>query len=293
MYLLKILTITITFCVLTPFVYSNDLRILFTGQLNGYLETCECGIELTPGFVKQGYFINQYKKKYPSAVVIDTGNVIKTNLKSKKILGIFEALNHVPYDGILPGENELTLSPKKLLEVSNNLPWVLSNIRIKKGIFSKTKAIGKQEINISKNNFQIKILGMWGKNRLNQVFYSDKSELKFFDWENFIKKNSQDLLIILTRESFDFTQKLSKSLTHPTIIFGDYKRSFVKKGMVKKLSPNTWFVSSGKNGGNVGELIVKIKSKKIQSVTVKYHVLDPEKAKDDPKIQKIVKRLGL
>ncbi|MCB1191512.1 MAG: hypothetical protein H7A23_16360 [Leptospiraceae bacterium] len=293
MYFFKFFTVVFAFCFLGTPLFSKELRVLFTGQLNGYLETCECGIDLTPGFVKQSYFIKQYKKENPYTIIVDTGNMISSNLKSEKILGIFESYNFVPYDALLPGEAELNLSPQKLKQISDNLKWLLTNVRIKKGIFSKEELIGSTEINWNKNDMKVKILGLWEENTLSKVYYKEKSELKYFNWTRYLNNKNSDLLIILTRSGAEFAQKLSNKLSCPMVIFGDYDKNLVRKDVASQLKKNVWFISSGKNGSNVGELKLDLAENQITSLSVKYHNIDPEKAKDDPSVKKIVKKLGL
>ncbi len=102
------LSFTIVLITITPWFNTKaaPAYLIYTSNINGFLQNCGCGSEPLGGIGRIKHFIDTFKTKHPNVLLIDGGDYFN----SYPFPGLDEAMSQVlklmSYDVLVPGDQE-------------------------------------------------------------------------------------------------------------------------------------------------------------------------------------------
>jgi 5'-nucleotidase len=257
-------------------------RVLFTSSLNGKLEGCTCEKNPASGLAKRAYIINQYRKKYPAAILLDAGDNLADSLEPLLLEYTFKGLSAMRYDGMVFGDQDLYsgMEDFKRFQQEYKLPF-LDNF-IKLSGFSDFR----HQVNIIRGNKKLVVIA-----------YSDANAYKFFpgafkgnlSFQNLAKlqKKIQELrktnsyIILLSHSGLEIDKKIAVGAYVPDLIISGHDQSHLKKPLYLGKCA---IVSNGMNGYFIGEIVIE------KNQVIQYRLIPTpyDKTNDEPEIKKIV-----
>jgi len=144
--------------------FAKDVTLIFTGETHAMLYQCSCPVERDGGIARRATLIKQLKKKYPGALVLDSGGFFaggvldeytqNAELDTQRTLVNLKAMELMGYDAVAIGDEELNfgidflkdnVNKTKLsfvssnLQVDNSLPYIIKEVNgVKVGITALT-----------------------------------------------------------------------------------------------------------------------------------------------------------
>ncbi|MFO0789470.1 MAG: multiheme c-type cytochrome [Pirellulales bacterium] len=172
-----------------------DLAIVFTGELDGYLEPCGCaGLENQKGGLKRrATFIKQLRDQGWPVIAVDAGGQEKRTGEQATLKTEFayQALMKMGYDVVGFGENDLKLDLLQMVlnfEDEKKNPLVSANV----GIVDFDSGYTKPYKIIERGGMKIGITTVLGKKQLAQ--FKNSPDYKVLDPELAIPRFAADLL---------------------------------------------------------------------------------------------------
>ena len=87
-------------------VYSTEINILFTANINGNLENCNCGANSSGGIGRIKTFFSEFRNQYPHTFIVDGGDYFNSYPFEKLNTAMLRALSFLDYDIMVPGDQE-------------------------------------------------------------------------------------------------------------------------------------------------------------------------------------------
>jgi hypothetical protein len=112
---------------------SADGYLLFTANINGNLENCDCGPNITRGIGRIKTFFTDFCRIYPHTIIIDGGDFFNSYPQITLNTTMLQALHYLDYHILVPGDQEFvegmvffqhfqSQMKEKLLASNMNLP---------------------------------------------------------------------------------------------------------------------------------------------------------------------------
>ncbi|MBI4667707.1 MAG: redoxin domain-containing protein [Elusimicrobia bacterium] len=266
----------------------NAFWLLFTNSANGSLVSCNCPRQPLGGLSRRAGFIEKEKEKLSPLLIVDTGdNMPTTQADEKKCLAVTEALGLIPYDAMVPGEQEFTLGAKFALDkiLLPERPYLTLNLGVCPD--KKTCAIPYQGHKIiEKGGLKIGLIGIFHEDVVELASSALKKSLKIFPLEKKLRaalksiRPQADVVILLSHSGLMQDQALAEQFPEIDLIVGGHSQDLLKKpveaGKVKILQ-------AGPGGQYVGRALVV---KKSDGVAIEAYDLFPLgiDVPDNPKI---------
>jgi 2',3'-cyclic-nucleotide 2'-phosphodiesterase (5'-nucleotidase family) len=87
-------------------LYSEDACILFTANINGNLENCNCGPNSTRGIGRIKTFFSEFCKEYSNTIIVDGGDYFNPYSSKELNSTMLQALHFMEYNLLVPGDQE-------------------------------------------------------------------------------------------------------------------------------------------------------------------------------------------
>ena len=271
----------------------NELRILYTSSLNGNLDGCTCKVNPISGLVKRGYWIEEYRNKYPNVIIVDTGDSISDARDLKKAKAIYESFSLLKYDAYLPGESDFSIGVQNFFETSKSTNLLGTNFVYNPGIFSKSIIFGSHEKTLDLNNIRVRILGLLHEDTMLYVPNDIRSKIKFIN-EKFIPKYNPNyqVTILLTHAGVERDTKLISNIDFPLLVIGGHDQYQPKIGGGFELSGGIWYFQSGADGNQIGEIVLEVdNSSNFKIISHKLHSIDYSTTPDHSLIREVILNL--
>lgn len=263
-------------------IYSEKLKIILSGNLNGNLYSCPCGLTYSVGLTKRFTYLKENNLR--EAILLDAGNSNSEIFEKNKTTAIYESFQKMNYSAVAFGANdinfELDYKPFESFLISSNI--------YKKSFFSK-KNYSNEIIILNKKNFRVGVISYFSESEKYKLNPKNPYKLGFKNIDyltELISKNKADFYIILTNsdleESFLIAEKFPDFLVYSTSLTKPNKESFTEKNSKKV------FYSGDKNGDKLTLIELETYQKKITSS--KLLSMDFSKLKDDEEIIEILKK---
>jgi len=275
------------------YAYAKELVILYTGETHAMLYQCNCPVEPDGGVARRATLIKQLRKRYPAALVLDSGNFFSaglldqntqnTQLDMQRAIVNLRSMELMKYDALNISDDEFNfgkdflsenLSKVKLNFISSNLnsamvkPYVIKEAAgMKIGIIGLTNLAARQ-----------KAQGL--------QFIEPKQAVETYVRE--LKKKGVGLIILLSNLGEGDDLKIIESVPGIAVLIDGHGRgnttnaSFGKAGDTFILRPN-W------QGRKLGKAILSIKGDKIEKARVE-ELRVSGKINEDPGILSILPR---
>jgi len=80
--------------------------VIYTSNINGFLQNCGCGVEPLGGIGRIKYFIDTFKAKHPHILLIDGGDYFNSYPFPALNDAMYKVLKMMNYDVLVPGDQE-------------------------------------------------------------------------------------------------------------------------------------------------------------------------------------------
>ena len=126
-----IAAIIISFLSLIADGNTQDLFVVYTGNLNGYLEPCNCQQAYLGGMTRLITAVDSLRREHPDLILLDSGDFFKSYPLPAGNWLMMEMMAYLDYEAIALGEQELVEGSKFLIRALNNisLPVLNGNLR--------------------------------------------------------------------------------------------------------------------------------------------------------------------
>lgn len=162
---LNVLFLLLLFLLCNACAEENEdlIEIVFTSNLNGAIEDCQCGGDTVGGFDRILTQIKNIRAQTPNAILLDTGDMLTSYSLPAANQAMLKMLRLAEYDALNLGDQEFVESSDFLKQNTTNqqveLPFLSSNLFLKD--VEKFPLIRSRKI--SYQEFKIVILGLVNK----------------------------------------------------------------------------------------------------------------------------------
>jgi hypothetical protein len=282
-----------TWClgVLVTSGYAKEITILYTGDTHAMLYPCICPKEADGGIARRLTLLKQLKKKYPQALILDSGGYFagglldeytqNTDLDMERTRINLKAMELAHYDAAGVGSDELNFGEKFFLEnigsspiahLSCNLksekvlPYMIKEVSgVKIGIIGVTTIHARQK----QEKFQV----FEPKSKLDEAIAAAKSA-------------GANIIVVLSRLNENEELNIINETPEIDILISGHSRPnsepAYKAGQILVLKPS-W------QGRRIGKLVFDIKNNKVVNYKAEELRLS-DKVADDPQIKTILPR---
>ena len=87
-------------------IKAAPLYLIYTSNINGFLQNCGCGTEPLGGISRIKYLIDTFKTKHPDVLLIDGGDYFNSYPFPALNEAMFKVLKLMDYDVLVPGDQE-------------------------------------------------------------------------------------------------------------------------------------------------------------------------------------------
>jgi 2',3'-cyclic-nucleotide 2'-phosphodiesterase (5'-nucleotidase family) len=278
----------ILFFVLSYFpIWADSIKIYYSSSTNGNLLACTCTAIPIAGLSRRVHFLEEKNWKKDKDILIELGDVFSLNDSPVKKKAMLEAYQWMGYSAIFLGKNEITYHNSESWAQWKKFPFVNTNI-YKKNLFVNDPVVDPFKI-LSKGNDKIGIASFGGDSMFQSVSksisdsYAIQKDMGMI--QKMIQNVSVDFWIVGLYGNFKELVDYKKLFPKNTIFLGSGEVCQGQKNGLLVLSGEKIYCSSGKNGDEIGE--IEIQSKTGNVIKHQMHILDVDKLKDSPDIQKI------
>jgi 2',3'-cyclic-nucleotide 2'-phosphodiesterase (5'-nucleotidase family) len=265
------------------FAQDGKLYILHTNNTNGALENCYCPDHPFGAVEKRSIYFSDFLRKNPNTLLLDAGDIFTMTHQTLKDSLMAEAYNLLSYDAILLGDQELTMDPKELNQLTSLMKTVVIGTNI------DYPGVVKSHITV-KNKLRIAILGIMDpyavkyypkeirdKIKLSDPIKSIKSEMKRL-------KRKADIFILMTHQGADLDNVIAEKIIGLDIIIGAHSQSALEK---PEIINGAMVTQAGKEGYYIGVIELQIEKGRVVSQSGKIDTMKFDMP-DDPIIMKMI-----
>ena len=230
----KLLT-TLLFVIIVIFIAqpcladSQELTIVFSGDMRGELENCRCPKDDFGGLPRRGKYISEVRAEVQEMLLLDIGDVLplfKADSNKDEILRnsskSFKAMNIMGYDVMNVGETDLILGEEFLGQEENNLsfPLISANIVDK---YTGEVFFEPYVIKVMQSGLKIGILGL-----VNERYVINSDRLKILPNKEVMSKYlaelraKSDIVIVLGHLGLPYSIELANAVEGIDIILSGH-----------------------------------------------------------------------
>ena len=254
-----ILRLCLSIIFLSGWIFSQEktLYILHTNNTNGALENCYCPDHPFGAVEKRTVFISEFLNKHSNVILLDAGDIFTMTHQAFKDSLMAEAYRLLPYDAILPGDQELMMDPKEINRLFDKMGIhvVATNITV-----AGIESLLVSHI-VERDGLKIAILGIMDPYAVK--YYSPEliNHIQLEDPIAAVKKTMKkltdqvDIFVLLTHQGADLDYEMAEKIDGLHLIVGAHSQSAIEK---PEEVNGTLIVQAGKEGYYVGiaELII-------------------------------------
>lgn len=262
-----------------------SIFILHTNNTNGALENCYCPDHPLGALEKRAVLVNRFIAENPHSILVDAGDLFTLTNRDFKDSLVVEAYKLMPYDAILPGDQELVRKEKEL----NELLSITGATLVGTNLDSKISGLVSHKI-VERNGIKIAILGVLDPYALKYYPQEIKDRIILRDPVEAVKetmdllKDKADIFLALTHQGTDLDLEFAERIDGLDIIIGAHSQTLIRNP--EKVNGASIF-QAGKDGYYVGIIEMKLNGKKLLSATGRVEALTLEMP-DDPRIMSMI-----
>jgi 2',3'-cyclic-nucleotide 2'-phosphodiesterase (5'-nucleotidase family) len=262
---------------------AETTRILFTGNLEGQVSGCFCSKTPKSGLLKLRSFLEDYRKKYPDTLLVETGSFVSEKDDATKSKFLIEQLIQMKYDAMIFGPNEEEVDDKV------SIPWK------KLPIVSNSKKIpGNTEVIKTTNSVKMGFLGIVSRAPYKYTIEGYNSD-HFYPEEEYLKKGLESLksentsLNVLLVHGKTGECKAKTNTPNIGLILCGHD-GIVPTSKKEKWDNKIYYLQSGSLGNHVGEVIITFQKGKLVKLEEKVYDLLSMEIPDHPEIEDWLKK---
>ena len=254
-----ILRLCLSIIFLLGWIFSQEktLYILHTNNTNGALENCYCPDHPFGAVEKRTVFISEFLNKHSNVILLDAGDIFTMTHQAFKDSLMAEAYRLLPYDAVLPGDQELMMDPKEINRLFDKMGIhvVATNITV-----TDIEGLLVSHI-VERDGLKIAILGIMDPYAVKYYSPELKNHIQLEDPIVAVKKTMKkltdqvDIFVLLTHQGADLDYEMAEKIDGLHLIVGSHSQSAIEK---PEEVNGTLIVQAGKEGYYVGiaELII-------------------------------------
>lgn len=287
----KCLGVLLTVLLLASEAFSSEqLTIVYTNSLNGYLDYCHCASDPKGGLVKRATEFRSIKSQYRNGLYLDTGDTLTYDPDPIGAAYLMRAMKYLGYDAMAPGDQEFSLGAESFMAMVKEMPFLCSNLQLNlKGNWSaplpdyrivergaiKTALIAT----IHKDSFRYYPAGVTSKVKV----LDQARELKKVISE--IKRHGADFVILLSHSGYERDVEIAGEFSEIDVIVGGHSQTLLKEPVKKG---GAVIVQAGSNGAHIGILELAVDRGKVVSFKNSFRRPDEFQPADDPHVRGLI-----
>ncbi len=266
----------------------DEIIIVYTNSLNGYLDYCRCRENPRGGLVKRATEIKKIRMEAGEIFLFETGDFFSYEPDPLLAGYIVKAYRHIGYDAMVFGDQEFTIGRDEFMKHLGSLPFVADNIRLGSG----PAAVPRYKI-IEKGRFRIGIIGTVAPEAFK--YYPEKiiRDIRVLDQAAEINRDAEelkrkgvDLIVLLSHSGFDRDRELLRNIKGIHVIIGGHSQTLIKEPVVEN---NSVIVQAGADGSRIGILRIKAADGIIKSIKNSFRHPTEYTPADDEYIRGLIK----
>ena len=265
--------------------FAKEITILYSGETHAMLYPCDCPKEPDGGIARRATLIKQLKKKYPDALVLDSGGffaaglmdeyVQNTDLDMQRSKVNLKAMELMGYTAAAIGDDELNFGEKFFQENAEktNLPFLSCNLKADKVSPYMIKEAGGAKIGI------IGLTGIEARKKCEKFQVLD-AKAKLIEAIHQLKKDGADIIVVLSHLNENEESNILNDVPGISIFIAGHSRA--REGTPQKFG-DTIILRPAWQGRSLGSITFSIKDKRIVNYKTEDSRLS-DKISDDPQI---------
>ena len=269
-----------------------EVRILFSSSLNGNLDGCTCSVQPISGLVKRGAFVEAYRRRFPEALLVDTGDMLLDPQKMVLNRAIFHSYALLRYDAVGIGDQDLGLGSELIRAFGSSIPIVTSNTWVKGAFLRPDVRLARAEVSLQRAGANVRIVGIIHPDALRFSRSPAKNAFRFTDSLAAIRAiPAADLLIVLSHSGQELDRDLGRRLGRPALLFGGHDQVLLEKPV--SLGNGVSYFQPGRDGDRLGEVVIKTKGGgAYRIISHRLHRFDSVTSPDHPEIRRLIRGLN-
>lgn len=236
-------------------IHSQTLYIVYSNNLNGYLEPCQCPATFLGGMTRVVTAIHQLRVIHPDLLLVDSGDFFKSYSLPTANWLMLEMMDSARYDAVTLGEQELIEGLDFLIRGIQrfSLSIVSYNLKInhQKEVYSFSPVI------LEKNNLKIGIIGLIEPNCFEDTFHKNIVLIPVGELLPEILSSLRsrvDLLMVLYHAGFEQAIKLAENYPTIDVIIAGHSQETAQKQIGRQI-----ILQNGYDGEYLGILRVDLR----------------------------------
>ncbi|MBU1147999.1 MAG: hypothetical protein KKD11_06560 [Candidatus Omnitrophica bacterium] len=267
-----ILLIIFTILIAQPcLAKSQELTIVFTGDMRGELENCHCPKDDFGGLNRRYEYLSEVRKKVDDVLLLDVGDVLPlltADLKKEDVARnasiSFEAMRLMQYDVMNIGESDLVLGESFLRDQQDAMPFPMISANI---VDKNTEELFSEPyiIKTMKNGLRVGIIGI-----VNERYVVNSKRLDILPNKKIISKYipelkaKSDIIIALGHLGLPYSIDLAESVEGIDVILSGHWDAQSQEPM--KIN-DTLVMPTSYHSRKIGRLDLKLSKGSVYSYT--------------------------
>ncbi|MCX5785106.1 MAG: redoxin domain-containing protein [Elusimicrobia bacterium] len=242
-----------------------EVAVFFTGSANGCLEPSYSNKQTYGGFVKLISFLKQQIKKYPSYILLDSGDFLPYAVSAAQADLALKAMGLAGYDAIAVGDQDLYFSGYIDVLRSGKLPFIASNVGWKADKSDSTSGVvtlpaGQADKTMVAGGIKIRIVSFISPETFSLYPETFTDKIGFRDLKEVLKggKNA-DFLILLSHAGVEVNKKMAEEFKEFDLIIGGHSQELLNKPLK---AGNALIIQSGSNLQHAGKIVLRFDGNK-------------------------------
>ncbi|MFH1861022.1 MAG: redoxin domain-containing protein [bacterium] len=268
-----------------PMDDNNSLTIVYTGNADGYLESCNCPTRPFGGLSRRATCIKGLRKEKKNMLVVDTGDIFPCSPQKEQVISCLKAMELIGYDAITPGDQEFVLGYDFIRQEieKKRLPFITSNLSL--CIKNSCLPIANPYMIKELNGYRIAVIGVISEeafaHKIQGLDVHDAVEQLNVLVDRLKKENKPDLIVLLSHMNYDSSSEIAKRVKGIDVIVVGHSMTLLKTPLMVN---ETILLQPGEKGQYVGIFCIDMKTKRIKNHLVPLTVDIP----DDKQVREII-----
>ena len=245
-----------------------SVRILFTNNSNGKLVSCGCRSDPYGGLGERVSFIRGYRESNDNVLLLDSGGYLGLSGIEKRGPVVFMLMKEMKYDALGIGDQELYFGLGEFIKRFGENSSLIINASLHKNngekVFEPYRVFRFDTIKIG-------VLGVFSGETF-KLFPKESMDFAIEDIDTVLGKYLPELkakcdyIVVLSQMGKDKDVETAGRWKDIDLIIGGHSQTLLEKPLEVS---GTRIVQAGRNGGNVGEIILTFAENKLKDFSCK------------------------
>lgn len=273
-----------------PAFSRDNLTLVYTNSLNGYLDFCHCKAEPNGGLVKRATEFASIRKSYQNILFLDTGDSFTYDPDPLGARYVSRAMAHIGYDAMVPGDQEFSIGVDEFMAAAKNLPFLCGNLQVNRGGRWTNPFQGYRMLD--KAGIKTAIIGSLAPESFRFYPESVKRIVRVGEQMAELKRNVSEaekkgasFIILLSHSGYERDLEIARTIKGIDVIIGGHSQTMIKNPVINN---GALIVQAGSNGAHIGILELAVEQGKIVSYNNSFRRPDEFHPEDDPEVRRLI-----